>query len=61
MKTKPEPDRAALLDYLKSLSHDDLDELLNEVLVEIRSRESDDIKSDVLRHSQKLSLGRRTP
>jgi hypothetical protein len=61
LKNTPDQDREALLGYLKSLSHHDLDELLNEVLVEIRSRESDELKKDILRHSQKLSMGRRTP
>jgi hypothetical protein len=42
--------------YLKSLDDAELDEALNEVLAEIRRRESDQMKKDVLTHSQSLRL-----
>ncbi len=54
-----ETETARLLGYLKSLNPDELDEVLNEVLQEIRSRESEQMKKDVLTHSQKLRLTRR--
>ncbi len=40
--------------YLRSLDKDQLDQVLKEVLEELRTRESDLIKKDVLRHSQLL-------
>jgi hypothetical protein len=52
---------ARLQVYLKSLSHDALDHVLNDVLVEIRSRETEQMKKDVLTHSQKLRLYRQKP
>jgi hypothetical protein len=52
---------ARLQVYLKSLSHDELDHVLNDVLVEIRSRETEQMKKDVLTHSQKLRLYRQKP
>ena len=42
--------------YLKSLDEVQLDEALNEVLAEMRRRESDQMKKDVLTHSQSLRL-----
>ena len=42
--------------YLKSLDHDQLDQALNEILGEIRRRESEQMKRDVLTHSQALRL-----
>ena len=53
---KSEPETARLQGYLKSLGEEELDEVLNEVLEEIRSRETEQIKKDVLTHSQKLRL-----
>jgi cobalamin biosynthesis Co2+ chelatase CbiK len=50
-----ETETARLLGYLKSLNSDELDQVLNEVLHEIRSRESEQMKKDVLTHSQKLA------
>ncbi len=44
--------------YLKSLNPDELDQVLNEVLAEIRTRETEQMKKDVLTHSQKLRLHR---
>jgi hypothetical protein len=55
-----EPETARLQGYLKSLDEEQLDEVLNEVLQEIRSRESEQMKKDVLTHSQKLRLCPRT-
>ena len=49
-----ETENARLLGYLKTLNPDELDEVLNEVLQEIRSRETEQMKTDVLTHSQKL-------
>jgi hypothetical protein len=45
--------------YLKSLNSDELDQVLDEVLQEIRSRETEQMKKDVLTHSQKLRLTRK--
>ena len=50
-----ETENARLLGYLKTLNPDELDEVLNEVLQEIRARESEQMKKDVLTHSQKLA------
>ena len=50
-----ETENARLLGYLKTLNPDELDEVLNEALHEIRSRESEQMKKDVLTHSQKLA------
>jgi len=47
---------AGLAGYLKKLDSDELDQVLNEVLQEIRSRETEQLKKDVLTHSQKLRL-----
>jgi hypothetical protein len=49
-----ETENARLLGYLKTLNPGELDEVLNEVLQEIRSRETEQMKTDVLTHSQKL-------
>ena len=49
-----ETETARLLGYLKTLDSDELDQVLNEVLQEIRSRETEQMKTDVLTHSQKL-------
>jgi hypothetical protein len=54
-----EPETARLVGYLKSLNSDELDQVLDEVLQEIRSRETEEMKKDVLTHSQKLRLTRR--
>jgi hypothetical protein len=53
-----EQENARLEGYLKSLNTEELDEVLNEVLQEIRNRETEAMKKDVLTHSQKLRLGR---
>jgi len=50
-----ETENARLLGYLKTLNPGELDEVLNEVLQEIRSRETEQMKKDVLTHSQKLA------
>ena len=42
--------------YLKSLGHDELDQALNDILAEMRRRESDQMKRDVLTHSQSLRM-----
>jgi hypothetical protein len=42
--------------YLKSLDHDQLDQALNDILGEIRRRECEQMKRDVLTHSQALRL-----
>jgi hypothetical protein len=55
----PEPETARLQGYLKSLDEEQLDEVLNEVLEEIRTRETEQMKKDVLTHSQKLRLHRK--
>jgi hypothetical protein len=49
-----------LLGYLKSLDPEQLDHALNEVLAEMRRRESDQIRKDVLTHSQSLRLHKLT-
>jgi hypothetical protein len=54
-----ETENARLLGYLKTLDSDELDQVLNEVLQEIRSRESEQMKKDVLSHSQRLPIARR--
>jgi hypothetical protein len=54
-----EQENARLEGYLKSLNIEELDEVLNEVLQEIRNRETEAMKKDVLTHSQKLRLGRK--
>ena len=53
-----EPDTARLTGYLKTLNQEELDEVLEEVLEEIRNREAEQMKKDVLTHSQKLRLNR---
>jgi hypothetical protein len=45
-----------LLGYLKSLNEEQLDQALNEVLTEMRKREADQMKKDILTHSQSLRL-----
>ncbi len=55
----PEPETARLQGYLKSLDEQQLDEVLSEVLEEIRNREAEQMKKDVLTHSQKLRLTRK--
>ena len=54
-----ETETVRLLGYLKKLDPDELDQVLNEVLQEIRSRETEQMKKDVLTHSQKLRLTRK--
>ena len=54
-----EQGNARLQGYLKSLNLEELDEVLEEVLQEIRNRETEEMKKDVLTHSQKLRLGPR--
>jgi hypothetical protein len=54
-----EEENARLVGYLKTLNSSELDQVLNEVLYEIRSRETEEMKKDVLTHSQKLRLTRR--
>ena len=54
-----ETENARLLGYLKTLDSNELDQVLNEVLQEIRSRETEQIKKDVLSHSQRLPHLRR--
>jgi hypothetical protein len=54
-----ETETARLVGYLKTLTADELDQVLDEVLHEIRSRETEEMKKDVLTHSQKLRLTRR--
>ncbi len=61
MKTKADQDRTQLQQYLKSLGPGELDEILNDVLAEMRNRESEQVKRDILTHSQKLRLGRMKP
>jgi hypothetical protein len=56
---EPEPERPRLEAYLQTLTPDELDEVLNEVLEEVRRREVDEVKRDVLTHSQKLRLTRK--
>jgi hypothetical protein len=51
-----EEENARLVGYLKTLKPDELDQVLNEVLHEIRSRETEEMKKDVLTHSQTLRL-----
>ncbi len=55
---KSEPETARLRASLKSLDDEELDAVLNEVLEEIRSREAEQMKKDVLSHSQKIQLDR---
>lgn len=45
---------ATLQTYLKSLDKQQLDQLLHEVLVELRGREIEQMKKDVLTHSKSL-------
>jgi hypothetical protein len=54
-----EEEKAHLVGYLKTLNSDELDQVLNEVLHEMRSRETEEMKKDVLTHSQKLRLTRK--
>ncbi len=54
-----EQENARLQGFLKNLDSDELDQVLNEVLQEIRSRETEQMKKDVLTHSQKLRLTRK--
>jgi hypothetical protein len=54
-----EQPNARLQGYLKSLNLEELDEVLEEVLQEIRTREIDAMKKDVMTHSQRLRLGRK--
>ena len=54
-----ETETARLLGYLKTLDSDELDQVLNEVLQEIRNRETEQMKADVLTPSQKLRLTRK--
>ncbi len=49
-----ETESARLQGYLKQLNADELDQVLDEVLQEIRARETEQMKKDVLTHSQKL-------
>jgi hypothetical protein len=56
----PEQKNGMLLGYLKTLTEEQLDQALNEVLAEMRKRESDQIKKDVLTHSQSLRLNKLT-
>ena len=54
-----EQETTRLQGYLKQLDPDELDQVLNEVLHEIRIRETEQMKKDVLTHSQKLRLTRK--
>jgi hypothetical protein len=56
MKLHAAEDRERLITYLKSLNAEELDELLKQVLIECRSRETEQIKADILSHSQELRL-----
>jgi len=58
LQAEPEPTGATIQDYLKSLDQEQLDQVLSEVLTEVRSRDSEQMKRDVLTHSQKLRLQR---
>ena len=49
-----EEEAIALKTYLKSLDKEQLNSALNEVLEELRSRDSDQIKKDFLSRSQSL-------
>jgi hypothetical protein len=53
-----ERDNSQLQGYLTGLDQDQLDEVLKEVLIELRKRESEQVKRDVLTHSQKLHFHR---
>ncbi len=53
---KSESETARLQGYLKTLDEEELDAVLNQVLEEIRRREVEQMKKDVLSHSQKLRL-----
>ncbi len=57
-QAEPDQTGASIQDYLKSLDQEQLDQVLSEVLTEVRSRESEQMKRDVLTHSQKLRLQR---
>jgi hypothetical protein len=46
----------ALAPYLKRLDKDQLNSVLDEVLTECRRRDSEQIKKDILTHSQSLRL-----
>ncbi len=54
-----EPERPRLEAYLQTLTPDELDDVLNEVLEEVRRREVEEVKRDILTHSQKLRLTRK--
>jgi hypothetical protein len=60
VKMSSEKNAGKLEGYLKSLDEAALDEALNEVLAEMRRRESDQMKKDVLTHSQSLRLHKLT-
>ena len=53
---KTEKDVATLKTYLYSLDTVQLGHTLNEVLTELRKRESNKIKKEVLTHSQSLRV-----
>ena len=46
----------ALKSYLRSLDKDELNLVLNEVLIEQRSRDSEQLKKDFLTHSKSLAM-----
>jgi hypothetical protein len=56
MMMSTEQGLAALAPYLKKLDKDQLNRVLDEVLTECRRRESEQIKKDILTHSQSLRL-----
>jgi hypothetical protein len=60
VKMSSEQKERKLEGYLKSLDEAQLDDALNEVLAEMRRRESDQMKKDVLTHSQSLRLHKLT-
>jgi hypothetical protein len=49
----------ALAPYLKQLNEEQLNRILDEVLTECRRREADQLKKDILTHSQAIRLGKR--
>ncbi len=51
----------ALAPYLRKLDKDQLNRVLDEVLNECRRRDSEQIKKDILTHSQSLRLKELTP
>jgi hypothetical protein len=58
IKMSTEQGLEALAPYLKKLDEEQLNRVLDEVLTECRRRESEQLKKEILTHSQSLRLKR---